>query len=277
MAHIADGRRQPDHRGAARVPRDGHAARAPPHRAGVRADRRVVARPDDAWGGRPGCGTRRPQRHPRATSRACLPPIGIAWRPTSSGSAPTIPAASSGRDDRRGHVAAGDHGRPRRPPPISRTWVRVGLRPARWCSSRSARGRGDGGRRSSPTRTLRQAAHHRHRAGADCRPRADPRAVDCRRATTAGAAVSGGTLFGLCAALLVGIGLTHVANAHPLRKNLAFNIVGSGVFLMLARLARRARRRASRRPVPQAPPDHRHRRRISATALAVACCCGCST
>jgi hypothetical protein len=52
--------------------------------------------------------------------------------------------------------------------------------------------------------------------------------------------VSGGTLFGLCAALLVGVGLYGmVANAHPLRKILAFNIVGSGVFLLLGAIARR--------------------------------------
>ena len=84
--------------------------------------------------------------------------------------------------------------------------------------------------------------------------------------------MSGGTLFGLCAALLVGIGLYGmVANAHPLRKILAFNIVGSGVFLMLGAIARRgAAAGLGGDPVPQALLITGIVVAFSATALAVA-------
>jgi multicomponent Na+:H+ antiporter subunit C len=84
--------------------------------------------------------------------------------------------------------------------------------------------------------------------------------------------MSGGTLFGLCAALLVGVGLYGmVANAHPLRKILAFNIVGSGVFLMLGAIARRgAAAGLGGDPVPQALLITGIVVAFSATALAVA-------
>ena len=84
--------------------------------------------------------------------------------------------------------------------------------------------------------------------------------------------MSGGTLFGLCAALLVGVGLYGmVANAHPLRKILAFNIVGSGVFLLLGAIARRgAAAGLGGDPVPQALLITGIVVAFSATALAVA-------
>jgi len=84
--------------------------------------------------------------------------------------------------------------------------------------------------------------------------------------------MSGGTLFGLCAALLVGVGLYGmVANAHPLRKIVAFNIVGSGVFLMLGAIARRgAAAGLGGDPVPQALLITGIVVAFSATALAVA-------
>ena len=89
---------------------------------------------------------------------------------------------------------------------------------------------------------------------------------------TAGPAMSGGTLFGLCAALLVGIGLYGlVVNAHPLRKILAFNVVGSGVFLLLGAIARRgAAAGMGGDPVPQALLITGIVVAFSATALAVA-------
>jgi multicomponent Na+:H+ antiporter subunit C len=84
--------------------------------------------------------------------------------------------------------------------------------------------------------------------------------------------VSGGTLFGLCAALLVGVGMYGiVANAHPLRKIVAFNIVGSGVFLLLGAIARRgAAAGLGGDPVPQALLITGIVVAFSATALAVA-------
>jgi multicomponent Na+:H+ antiporter subunit C len=47
-------------------------------------------------------------------------------------------------------------------------------------------------------------------------------------------------LFGLCGAALVGLGMFGlVTNPQPLRKILAFNLLGSGVFLLFGVIARR--------------------------------------
>jgi multicomponent Na+:H+ antiporter subunit C len=52
--------------------------------------------------------------------------------------------------------------------------------------------------------------------------------------------VTSATLFGLLAALLVGLGLYGlIVQPHPLRKILSFNLVGGGVFLFLGVVARR--------------------------------------
>lgn len=49
------------------------------------------------------------------------------------------------------------------------------------------------------------------------------------------------TLFGLCGAGLVGIGLYGlIIHPEPLRKLLAFNILGGGVFMLFGVIARRA-------------------------------------
>ena len=84
--------------------------------------------------------------------------------------------------------------------------------------------------------------------------------------------MSGATLFGICAALLVGIGLYGmIVNAHPLRKILAFNVVGTGVFLLLGAIARRgAAAGFGGDPVPQALLITGIVVAFSATALAVA-------
>lgn len=48
------------------------------------------------------------------------------------------------------------------------------------------------------------------------------------------------TVFGLCGAILVGLGLYGViVNPQPLRKILAFNLIGGGVFLVFGVIARR--------------------------------------
>lgn len=47
-------------------------------------------------------------------------------------------------------------------------------------------------------------------------------------------------IFGLTAAVLIGLGVFGlIASADPLRKILAFNITGSGVFLLAGAIARR--------------------------------------
>ena len=60
--------------------------------------------------------------------------------------------------------------------------------------------------------------------------------------------------FGVCGAMLVGVGLFGlITNPEPLRKILAFNLVGSGVFLIFGAIARRgASVGLGGDPVPQA-------------------------
>jgi multicomponent Na+:H+ antiporter subunit C len=48
------------------------------------------------------------------------------------------------------------------------------------------------------------------------------------------------TLFGLCGAALIGLGLFGlIVQPRPLRKILAFNVLGGGVFLVFGAVARR--------------------------------------
>jgi multicomponent Na+:H+ antiporter subunit C len=80
------------------------------------------------------------------------------------------------------------------------------------------------------------------------------------------------TLFGLCAAALISVGLYGLlVNPHPLRKILSFNVVGSGVFLLFGAIARRgAGAGFGGDPVPQALLITGIVVAFSATALAVA-------
>jgi len=84
--------------------------------------------------------------------------------------------------------------------------------------------------------------------------------------------MSAGTLFGLCASALIGLGLFGlIVNPHPLRKILAFNVVGSGVFLLFGAIAYRgAGSGMGGDPVPQALLITGIVVAFSATALAVA-------
>jgi multicomponent Na+:H+ antiporter subunit C len=80
------------------------------------------------------------------------------------------------------------------------------------------------------------------------------------------------TLFGLCGAALVGIGSYGlVTNPEPLRKILAFNLLGSGVFLLFGVIARRvATAGLGGDPVPQAMVITAIVVAFAATAMAVA-------
>jgi multicomponent Na+:H+ antiporter subunit C len=80
------------------------------------------------------------------------------------------------------------------------------------------------------------------------------------------------TVFGMCAALLIGAGVYGlIVNAHPLRKILAFNVIGSGVFLLFGAIAHRgAAAGMGGDPVPQALLITGIVVAFSATALAVA-------
>ncbi|MGC2521952.1 MAG: NADH-quinone oxidoreductase subunit K, partial [Stellaceae bacterium] len=78
-------------------------------------------------------------------------------------------------------------------------------------------------------------------------------------------------LYGLCGAVLVGIGLFGlIVHPQPLRKILAFSLIGSGVFLLLGVVARRgAAAGLGGDPVPQALVITGIVVAFSATALAV--------
>jgi multicomponent Na+:H+ antiporter subunit C len=80
------------------------------------------------------------------------------------------------------------------------------------------------------------------------------------------------TVFGLCAALLIGLGLYGlITNPQPLRKILAFNLIGNGVFLLFGAIARRgAAAGFGGDPVPQGLLITGIVVAFSATALAVA-------
>ena len=80
------------------------------------------------------------------------------------------------------------------------------------------------------------------------------------------------TMFGYCGAMLVGLGLFGlVTNPEILRKILAFNVLGSGVFLLFGVFARRgAAAGLVADPVPQALVITGIVVAFSATALAVA-------
>ena len=62
------------------------------------------------------------------------------------------------------------------------------------------------------------------------------------------------TLYGLCSTVLVGLGLYGlIMHPEPLRKILAFNLIGGGVFLLFGVVARRgAAAGFGGDPVPQA-------------------------
>jgi len=85
-------------------------------------------------------------------------------------------------------------------------------------------------------------------------------------------AMTEATLYGLCSAALVGVGLFGLI-MHPqsLRKILAFNLIGGGVFLLFGAVARRgAAAGLGGDPVPQALVITGLVVAFAATALAVA-------
>jgi multicomponent Na+:H+ antiporter subunit C len=84
--------------------------------------------------------------------------------------------------------------------------------------------------------------------------------------------MSAATIFGLCAAAAVGLGLYGlIVNAEPLRKILAFNLLGSGAFVFFGVVARRgAAAGFGGDPIPQALVITGMVVAFAATALVVA-------
>ena len=84
--------------------------------------------------------------------------------------------------------------------------------------------------------------------------------------------MSAATLFGVCSAVLVGLGLFGLmTDPRPLRKILSFNILGGGVFLFFGMIARRgAAAGLGGDPVPHALVITGIVVAFSATAMAVA-------
>lgn len=90
--------------------------------------------------------------------------------------------------------------------------------------------------------------------------------------------MSAETLYGLCAAALVGIGLYGlICHPGPLRKILSFNLLGSGVFLLFGVIAKRgggalaaAGEGSDGDPIPQALVITGLVVAFAATAIAVA-------
>jgi len=84
--------------------------------------------------------------------------------------------------------------------------------------------------------------------------------------------MTGATLYGLCAAVLVGLGLFGlIVHPQPLRMILAFNLIGSGVFVLFGAVALRgAAAGFGGDPVPQALVITGIVVAFAATALAVA-------
>jgi multicomponent Na+:H+ antiporter subunit C len=80
-----------------------------------------------------------------------------------------------------------------------------------------------------------------------------------------------GTLAGLTGAMLIGLGLYGlIVHPHPLRKVLAFNLLGSGVFLAFGIIARKgAAAGLAADPVPQAMVITGIVVAFAATALAI--------
>ncbi|MGC2217844.1 MAG: cation:proton antiporter subunit C, partial [Pseudolabrys sp.] len=102
--------------------------------------------------------------------------------------------------------------------------------------------------------------------------RCHARLVGGRSAGKAASTMNSAALFGYCGAVLVGLGLYGlITRPEVLRKILAFNVLGSGVFLLFGVFARRgAAAGLGADPVPQALVITGIVVAFSATALAVA-------
>jgi len=82
--------------------------------------------------------------------------------------------------------------------------------------------------------------------------------------------ITGALLYALCGVVLIGVGTYgFMTRAHLLRRVLAFNVIGSGVFLLIGALGRRTAG-AQADPVPHALIITGIVVALSLTALAVA-------
>ena len=118
---------------------------------------------------------------------------------------------------------------------------------------------------------IRQAVDHCRRSRADPFDRRNARPGGAGYAATDATSMNAATLFGICGAALVGLGLFGlITNPEPLRKILAFNLLGTGTFLIFGVVARRgAAAGLGGDPVPQALVITGIVVAFSATAMAV--------
>ena len=230
--------------------------------------------PDRFWGGRPGPRHQADPHGVLAFLARLLPPVGIVvgiyifWvgadHPGGAFQGGAILAAMWLLVMMAGLTDA---------PPVSRRWLRLVLvaGPAVFLAV-GLGGTLAGRRLPRLSRGLRQAADPGDRGRDDAVDRGDARPAARRSAGTERLTMSAATVFGLCAAVAVGLGLYGlIVNPQPLRKILAFNLLGSGVFLFFGVVARRgAAAGFGGDPVPQALVITGIVVAFSATALAVA-------
>ena len=230
--------------------------------------------PDPFWGGRPGPRHHADPHGALAFLARLMPPVGIVvgiymlWvgadHPGGAFQGGTILAAMWLLVMMAGLADA---------PPVSGRWLRLLLLAGPVIFLIVGLGGLRAGRRlPCLSQGVRQASDRGHRVRDDADDRGDARPAGGRSTRAGGGLMSAATVFGLCAAVAAGLGLYGViTNPHPFRKILAFNLLGSGVFLFFGVVARRgAAAGFGGDPIPQALVITGIVVAFSATALALA-------
>ena len=230
--------------------------------------------PDRFWGGRPGLPQREEPDSILIFFGRLLPPLGVLvaihlfWvgsvAPGGEFQSATVLAAMWILALMAGLVDA---------PPIDRRWLRLLLviGPAGFPCDR-ARGICHGRDFSRLSSRSCEIADRRDRAAGNVVDHRDTGFTGCRSAAARATRMNSATLFGLSSAVLVGLGLYGlIVDPQPLRKVIAFNLLGAGVFLLFGVVARRgAAAGFAGDPIPQALVITGLVVAFASTALAVA-------
>jgi multisubunit Na+/H+ antiporter MnhC subunit/multisubunit Na+/H+ antiporter MnhB subunit len=234
--------------------------------------------PDRFWRGRPGLPQREDPDGVLVFFARLLPPLGVLVAIHLFWIGSDAPGRGvSERYRARRHVDPGDDGRAgrRAAERTAPAAAPAGRRTGRF-SHRRLRRSGDSRKLPWLSAGPRQADDRYDRGAGDFVGRGGACPAGGRSAgTDAGStapAMSGATLFGLCAAVLVGLGVFGlIVDPQPLRKVLAFNLIGSGAFVAFGIVARRgAAAGIAGDPIPQALVITGIVVAFAATALAVA-------